>query len=126
MPLPIESVTTAALSAALDAGSRRQAAIASNIANVSVDGFVPVRLSFEEQLAEARAVLEERGTLRGAGLEILRSLPEVEAAAGDAADTVQLDAEMAELARNAVHFQTLTQALARHLSLIALAADGRR
>jgi flagellar basal-body rod protein FlgB len=40
---------------------------------------------------------------------------------------VQLDAEMADLARTAVDFQALTQALSRHLGLLALAAaDGRK
>jgi flagellar basal-body rod protein FlgB len=40
---------------------------------------------------------------------------------------VQLDAEMAELASNSVHFQALLQGLSRHLSIQALAAgDGRK
>jgi flagellar basal-body rod protein FlgB len=40
---------------------------------------------------------------------------------------VQLDAEMSELARNAVEYQALVQGLSRHLGLMALAAaDGRR
>jgi flagellar basal-body rod protein FlgB len=35
--------------------------------------------------------------------------------------------EVTELARNAVHFQALTQALSRHLGMLALAAaDGRK
>ena len=127
MPSPIEAVTTAAISAALEAGSRRHAAIATNIANAQTQAYAPVRLSFGEQLAQAQATLREKGALDAGALEILRSLREVEPEADEAGATVQLDVEMAELARNAVHFQALTQGLSRHMSLLALAAaDGRK
>ena len=47
--------------------------------------------------------------------------------AAGVATRVQLDAEMAELASNSVHFQALLQGLSRHLSILALAAaDGRK
>lgn len=120
-------MTTAALSAALGAGSRRHAVIATNLANAQTQAYVPVRLSFEEQLAEARTTLREKGALDAGALDVLRSMREVEPTAEEAGGAVQIDGEMAELARNAVHFQALTQGLARHLSLLALAAaDGRK
>jgi flagellar basal-body rod protein FlgB len=127
MPLQLEAVTTTALSAALDAASRRHAVAAANIANANSDGYVPLRLSFEAQLAEARAILRDRGVLDGAALDHLRSLPDMAADTGGSAERVQLDMEMAEIARNAVHFQALAQGLSRHLSILALAAaDGRK
>lgn len=123
----IESVTTAALSAALEAGAARQAAIASNIANASTEGYAPLRLSFGERLEDARAVLGDRGRLDADSVESLRGELETVIDASGMPAKVRLDVEMTELARNAVQFQALTQALARHLSLQAMAAsDGKR
>jgi flagellar basal-body rod protein FlgB len=127
MPSPIEPMTTAALSAALDAASRRQALVAANIANAETEGYQPLRLSFKARLDEVRAGLRDGGWLDPASLEILRSLGEGEAEARAGTDPVRLDAEMADLARNAVQFQALVQGVSRHLSLLALAAgDGRK
>ena len=127
MPIPIESVTTAALSASLETASRRQAATASNIANASTPGYVPLRLSFDAHLSEARAALRDKGMLDMAAAESLRAEAEPATEHGGQAATVQLDAEMSELARNAVEYQALVQGLSRHLALMALAAaDGRR
>jgi flagellar basal-body rod protein FlgB len=40
---------------------------------------------------------------------------------------IHLDAEVADMAQNAVQFQTLAKALQKHLSILATAAsDGRR
>lgn len=126
MPLPIETVTTAALSAALDAASRRQSVTAANIANASTEGYVPLRLSFDAQLADARTAVGQRGWIDEAALEQLRGMRDV-AAQPAATGPVTLDREMTELARNAVQFQALLQGVSRHLSLMALAAaDGRK
>jgi flagellar basal-body rod protein FlgB len=127
MPTQIEAVTTAALSAALDAASRRQAAIAANVANAGSEGYVPLRLAFEAQLEDARSALSDKRWLDEEGLSALRGLSEVEAQPVEGAAGVQLDAEMTELARNAVQFQALLQGVSRHLSMLALAAgDGRK
>ena len=127
MPSPIESTTTAALSAALDAASRRQALVAANIANAGTEDYLPLRLSFEARLDEVRAALRDGGWLDPVSLETLRSLGEGEVEVRAGTDPVRLDAEMAELARNAVEFQALVQGVSRHLSLLALAAaDGRK
>ena len=127
MPSPIEAITTAALSAALDAASRQHAMTATNIANAGTDGYVPARLSFTEQLAAAQAALRDNGRLDASGLDALRGMREATPEPLEGGRPVQLDVEMAEIARNAVHFQTLAQGLARHLSLLAMAAaDGRK
>jgi flagellar basal-body rod protein FlgB len=127
MPTSIEAITTAALSAALETAGRRQAAVAANIANASTPGYVPLQLSFDDHLAEARAVLRDKGALDLAAVETLRAEAQpVFDAAGQPA-TLQLDAQMSELARNAAEYQALLQGLSRHLGLMALAAaDGRR
>jgi len=127
MATNIDAITTAALSAALSAGTARQAAIAANIANANAEGYVPLRLSFDSSLEDARSALREKGFLEPAHLAALRGeLQPVLDASGQPAK-VRLDEEAVELASNAVHFQALAQALSRHLGILALAAaDGRK
>lgn len=127
MSQQLEALTTATLSLALEAASRRHQAIAANIANAGTEGYTPVRLSFEAHLAQARQSIKDTGSvdpfaLAGARMELEPVLD----AQGQPAK-VQLDAEMAELARNAVQYQALTQGLSRHLSILAAAAaDGKK
>lgn len=123
----IEALTTAALSAALDAASRQHALTATNIANAGTSGYAPARLSFAEQLATAQATLRENGRLDSGAIDALRAMRDAVPETAEGAGPVQLDLEMTELARNAVHFQALAQGLARHLSMLAMAAaDGRK
>ena len=123
----IEAVTTGALSAALSAGAARQTAIAANIANAGTEGYVPMHVSFDAAIEEAREALRQRGSLDPSHLASLRGQVEPSLDGAGVATPVQLDAEMAELAGNSVHFQALLQGLSRHLSILALAAaDGRK
>ncbi|GIT78563.1 flagellar basal body rod protein FlgB [Leifsonia sp. LS1] len=55
----LESVTSAALTSALDGLAARQRAIANNIANVNTPGYTAERVSFEDALA--RSVAEGDG-----------------------------------------------------------------
>jgi flagellar basal-body rod protein FlgB len=127
MTSSIEALTTGALSAALDGASRRHAAVAANIANANTEGYVPVRVSFDARLEDARAALTEKRGLDASMLDALRGTPEAVLDAAGQPPKVELDLEMAELARNSVQYQTLTQALSRHLAMLALAAaDGRK
>lgn len=126
MPASIESITTAALSAALDTSARRHAAVAANIANVQTEGYAPLHVVFDARLEDARAALREAGWLDASAIAGLRG--EIRSAGSDGAPKkMQLDMQMAEMARNSVHFQALTQAVSRHLGMLALAAgDGRK
>lgn len=125
--MPIETVTTAALSAALDATARRQIVVAANVANAGTEGYAPLRLSFEAQWDEARSAMDGGRLLDERGLEALRELAALEPEAQEPAARVQLDVEMVDLAANAMRFQALLQGVSRHLSLLALAAaDGRK
>ncbi|HSW16104.1 MAG TPA: flagellar basal body protein [Ramlibacter sp.] len=127
MTLPIESLTTAALSLALDAASQRHQLIAANIANANAQGYTPLRLAFEEHLAEAQGALREQGSVDAFALSSVRMTVEPAIGADGQPAAVQLDVEVAEMARNAVHYQALTQGLSRHLSIMAMAAgDGKK
>lgn len=123
----LESLTTATVSLALDAAARRQQAIAANVAHANTEGYAAVRVSFESQLAEARQSLRDRGSVQPADLAGVRAELHSTADAGGGPVRVQLDLEMAEMARNAVHYQALAQGLSRHLAMLAAAAgDGRK
>lgn len=124
MPASIEALTTAALSAALEASVRRHTAVAANIANAHTEDYVPLRVSFDARLEEARAALREGGLLEAGWVDALKGAVEADP---HATQRVEVDMQMTEMARNTVHFQALTQALSRHLAMLALAAaDGRK
>ena len=117
----IEAITTAALGLALDAASLRHQAIAANIANHATEGYVPLKLDFESQLASARRSLEgglDELALSNVKLQLQPALEDNGVPA-----KVQLDAEMADMARNTVQFQALARGLNRHFAILALAAS---
>ncbi|MDB5858707.1 MAG: flagellar basal body protein [Ramlibacter sp.] len=123
----LESLTTATLSKAMEAASLRQQAIAANVANVNSAGYAPLRLAFESRLAEARNSLHERGSVEPRDLEALRPALEPDVDDAGAPAPLQLDLQMADMARNAVHYQALAQGLSRHFALLSAAAgDGRK
>jgi flagellar basal-body rod protein FlgB len=124
----IEAITTAALGLALDAASLRQQAIAANIANAQSVDYTPVAVSFESQLEDARASLRTHGRLDAASLAGVQ--PRIDSVPPDAMGLppkVMLDAEVAEMARNSVHYQALVKGLSKHYALLAAAVtEGKR
>lgn len=124
----IEAVTTAALRLALDAASLRQQAIAANIANVKTEGYVPVQVSFEDQLDDARRTLQSEGQLDATSLaSVTPRLQAVPDARAGVTGQVLLDAEVARMAQNAVQYQALVKGLSKHYAILALAAsDGNK
>lgn len=124
---PIESITTAAVSLALDAASLRQQAIAANIANHATEGYVPVKLDFESQMQEARRTLDSKGSLDAASLAGVKLQLQPMLGTDGQPAKVHLDEQMADMAQNAVQFQALAKGLARHFSILSAAVnDGKR
>lgn len=124
----IEAVTMRALGLALDAAALRQQAAAANIANVHTPGYVPVAVTFEAQLEEARLALQNRGALDPtvlAGVEpALRRVPTDELGLPA---KVMLDVEVAGLSQNAAHYQALLKAVSKHYAILSAAvSDGKR
>lgn len=124
----IEAVTMRALGLALDAAALRQQAAAANIANVNTPGYVPVAVTFEAQLEEARLALQNPGALDPAvlaGVEpALRRVPTDELGLPA---KVMLDVEVAGLAQNAAHYQALLKAVSKHYAILSAAvSDGKR
>lgn len=124
----LEAVTARALGLALDAAALRQQAIAANIANAGTVDYVPLRVSFEAQLEDARRALAGGGRLDATALAGVEPRLERATADGRAVPAqVQLDVEVANLARNAVQYQALVKGLARHYAILAAAvSDGKK
>lgn len=126
----IEAVTRSSLSLALDAATLRHQVIANNIANANTEDFVPLRLNFDAHVRDARRQLNERGRIEAPTLAAMASSPvpvEPVLAQGGQPAKVQLDAEVADMARNSVHYQALIKALSREMSVLSIAvSDGKR
>jgi flagellar basal-body rod protein FlgB len=110
------------LSRGLDACSLRQAVYAANIANADTAGYQPLEVDFESALQNAAQLTN--GASWTQETEFLRTIqPQVVPAT---ADTVQLDQQLALMAKNAIHYQQLLGAFERSLGLLRLAAlEGR-
>lgn len=110
------------LSKALNAYALRQKVSASNIANITTAGYKSQRVSFEEQLSHAQEGMRVRGVQTNAkhlpvgspsGIEQVRA--EVHNVADDPPpgysemasgfNDVDIDAEMAELAKNQIRYK---------------------
>lgn len=124
----IEAVTTKALALALDAAALRQQAIAANIANVSTADWVPLTVSFEGQLEDARRDLESQGRLDPVSLAGVQ--PKIESATLDSMGLpakVQLDLEVAHLAQNSLQYQAIVKGLSKHYAVLSAAvSEGKK
>lgn len=102
--------------AALDASSLRQRVVASNIANVNTPGYRPQEVRFEELLREST----ESGGARPASPTLTHPAhiapPETSSTLADVAfrdsETVDVEEEMIELQKNAMHYRALAQFVA--------------
>lgn len=122
----LEAITTAALGLALDAASLRQQAIAANIANHTTEGYVPQKLNFEAQMADARRLLEGNGRLDSFALAGVHPRLEPMLDAQGQPVKVQLDEQVADMAQNAVRYQVLARGLNRHFAILFSAmSDGK-
>ncbi|HVE55122.1 MAG TPA: flagellar basal body protein [Ramlibacter sp.] len=123
----LEAVTATALRLALDAASLRQQAIATNIANAGTPGYVPLAVSFEDQLVDARRALGNHGRLDAASLSGVQPALRHLTAPGDVPKPTQLDVEAVGLAQNAVQYQALLKGLNRHYQILSAAvSDGKK
>lgn len=124
----MEAVTVTALGLALDAASIRQQAIATNIANVNTLNYAPLKASFEDQLEDARNALQSHGRLDAASLAGVRPILQIGTPdAPGLLPAVQLDVEVAGMARNAVQYQALIKGLSKHYAILSSAvSDGKR
>jgi flagellar basal-body rod protein FlgB len=119
----IDPVTLSLVKAALDAGVLRQTAHANNVANANTPGYQPFHVVFEERLGAVREAIDQ-----GRTPELQPdAVPAATLEADLSAQPVSVDTEVAELSRNALHYQALTKALSKEYALIGMAlTEGRR
>ena len=117
------STTSMLVSLALNAATAKHMALAQNIANVNNEGYRPLQVDFEQQVAMFRDQLLNRGNdaASGRALETLRSGLQITEAPEA---KVQLDVEVAKMTQNAIHYQTLLAARSKLSSLVRMAISG--
>jgi|SRR6185437_215892 len=105
----------AELSRALDLVELRHSVYATNIANASTEGYQRMEVIANGTVAPIASELDASGL----GLPVGQVVPSANA-------TVRLDQEMAQMAQNAVRFQTLVGAFERTTGLLRMAIhEGR-
>lgn len=123
----VENLSTASIGFALDAATLRHQAIAANIANVNTEGYVPQKLSFASQLEQMQVFFDkdrknEPTSFSGPRLVLSPSLD-----ASGKPTKVELDMEVAAMAQNSVHYQSLIKGLSRHYAILGSAvSDGKK
>ena len=120
------NVTKELVSLALNAALARHNAIATNIANVNSEGFRPVHIRFDEQLALYQNRFVDRRFDGSAGRLIDSLKGSVTLAENTATEKVQLDSEVARMVQNAVHYQALLSAQGKMTAITRMAISGGR
>ncbi|HLF22350.1 MAG TPA: hypothetical protein VI565_00400 [Burkholderiales bacterium] len=120
--------TSALVSLALNAAMAKHAAIAQNIANANNDGYRPVQVDFDRQVALFKEQLLNRDNDGAAGRAIdgLSATVRITEAPESSVDKVRIDAEVAKMTQNAVHYQALLAAHGKMAGLLRLAINGGR
>lgn len=116
-------VTERLVGLALDAALQRHEAIATNIANAETDGFRPLTSRFDEMVQSLQGRVTDRA-LDDSSKQLIGtmqdSLGERPWMADPRSTRVELDAQMANLARNSLQYQALLTASAKLSGLAAL------
>ncbi len=114
--------TQLALERAISGASTRQEALAANIANADTPGYRRVDVDFHGALTAAMASSDRRSALERTGFT-----PAVDKSAGAMradGSTVDIDAESAKMAANALDQQAAVQVAASRIQILKLAIGG--
>jgi flagellar basal-body rod protein FlgB len=116
-------VTSQLVSVALDAALTRHAAIAANIANVDTPDYHPLTARFDQLVTELQGRVTDRSndlaTARD-GERMRDSLQSLPIVADPLSTKVELDMQMAQLAKNTLQYQALLTAQGKLASLVQL------
>ena len=123
----ISDITSTALAKTLDATASRQKAIANNIANIETPGYKRVYVSFENEL---KSVMEQgtRHSVRQ-GLKELMPIQRTDLVSPDKPDgnNVNIDAEIADLAKNALKQKATAVLLEAKIAMLRAAiSEGKK
>lgn len=119
----LESITTRALSIALDAAVLRHQAIASNIANANTVGYIPSDIDFSSFVENAQTELNVSGRISELSLQNAHPRAFLLTDQAGQPAKVQLDQEMAKISENTMNYQALIKALNKHMSILAMASS---
>ena len=111
-----DSVTSVALSSALDGLALRQRVIADNVANIQTPGFLAGRVSFEDSLSAAVA-----GGSGAVSPSVARSLEPTR----EDGNNVNLDTETVSNVDTQLRYQLATQAMDGQFSSLRIAMGSR-
>ena len=121
--------SVATVARGLDVRGRRQSALAANIANADTPGYRAVDASFASLFNSALSSLPLAGSdarhLQGTGSAVGDSLVLSGGMPRRDGNDVNVDREMAKLARNQIEYQFLARALSRKFSKFKEAITGR-
>lgn len=126
----------ARLKGAISAAELRQQVIADNIANVDTPGFKRSEVLFEELLASrlgrqapklvARRTHEKHIPFGGSGSVVKpRLVTDDSTSMHNSANNVDIDREMALLAKNQLRYNALVQQLNHEISMLRIGIEGR-
>lgn len=119
-------VTTQLVSLALNASLARHTAIATNIANANNEGYQPLHVTFDQQLALVQSRLVDP-RYDASTLRLIDSLKRAAVPTEDpSAPAVQIDAESAKMVQNAIQYESLLTAYNKMLAVTRMAISGGR
>lgn len=104
---------------ALDAATLRHETIAANIANINSDGYMPLKVGFEEYLDRADIARADWSPMRGA----IAPVVEPDLSAAGLSPQAALSTEIVKLNANTIHYQALIKAMSRAVSVMQIAVS---
>jgi flagellar basal-body rod protein FlgB len=128
----LSSSKAAVLEQALTAASLRQKVISNNIANVNTPGFKRSEVVFEDLLRQAIGSSDKLGLMRTNAKHIPNTLGSVKAQSNPINTTtmrtdgnnVDVDVEMAEMAKNNIYYNAVAQGLSKYYSGLKSVING--
>jgi len=127
MPEIFSDLTTLSLIKSLDGLGIRHRVIADNIANVETPGFIRSEVSFEDSLKLAMESGDKREIRKSLEKVQPEVVPDLTSAMRPNSNNVSIDKEMADLSKNALHYEALIQIInLKSVMLRAAITEGRR
>ena len=121
--------TISLIESAMNGASLRHRAIASNIANVDTPGYKRLQVSFEDNLSQSVVGLVKTNSKHLPGLKQDTFSPQVKKDETTSmrvdGNNVDIDVEMAELAKNSIYYNTLATQTYQYFSQLRTAIRER-
>jgi len=97
-----------------------------NIANASVENYVPMKLSFDAQLSALKQAANN-GDIELKFLEIDQNINQMMSANSQRlfGESVALDVEVTTMVKNSGYYQTLANIMSRKMGLLSMVISGR-